>query len=96
MMLHDVVEVQLLGGYRLHIRFDDGVSGSIDVSDMVDFHGVFAPLKDPLYFAQVRVNPDLGTIVWPNGADLDPVVLYSRVTGKPIPDFTPALLASRD
>lgn len=87
-MLQDIVEVKLLGGYRLHIRFENGASGSIDVTSLVDLTGVFSPLKEQAYFDQVRVDPDLGTIVWPNGADLDPVVLYSTVTGEALPDFT--------
>jgi hypothetical protein len=41
-------------------------------------------LKDGREFAKVRVDPELGTIVWPNGADLDPDVLYAEITGKPI------------
>jgi hypothetical protein len=41
-------------------------------------------LKDPAYFAQVRVDTELGTVTWPNGADLDPDVLYAQVTGRPI------------
>jgi hypothetical protein len=41
-------------------------------------------LKDRDYFLQVRVDPEAGTITGPNGADLDPDVLYSRVTGVPI------------
>jgi hypothetical protein len=44
------------------------------------FQGVFAPLRDPAYFARVSVNAELGMIGWPNGADWDPLVLYSRVT----------------
>lgn len=48
------------------------------------FVGVFEPLRDPAFFAQVRVDPEAGTLVWPNGADLDPLVLHSRVTGRPI------------
>ncbi|MFM7192421.1 MAG: DUF2442 domain-containing protein [Microcystaceae cyanobacterium] len=43
------------------------------------FTGVFEPLKNPEYFAQVKVNPELGTIQWPNGADLDPDVLYAAL-----------------
>ena len=45
---------------------------------------VFEPLNDPGFFSQVRVDDDAGTIVWPNGADLDPLVLHSKVTGIPI------------
>jgi len=46
---------------------------------------VFAPLPERDYFAQVRVNPDTGTIYWPNDADLDPDVLYALVSGEPTP-----------
>jgi hypothetical protein len=41
-------------------------------------------LKDPSYFRQVRAHPESGTVVWPNGADLDPDVLYAHLTGQPI------------
>lgn len=84
-MLKDIVEVRPLEGYRLHLRFDDGVEGDVDLQKFITFDGVFAPLKDHAYFAQVRVEPEFGTIVWPNGADLDPLVLYSKITGTPIP-----------
>ena len=87
-MLKDIVEIQPLDGYRLRLRFEDGVAGEVDLEKMIQFEGVFAPLKDRAMFVQVRVNPDVGTIVWPNGADLDPLVLYSQVTGAPIPRFT--------
>ena len=83
-MLKDVVKVEYLDDYRLHLRFEDGVEGVINVSDLVKFTGVFAPLEDKAYFAQVRVNPDIGTICWPNAADLDPDVLYAAITGEPI------------
>jgi len=39
---------------------------------------VFEPLKDPKVFRQVRVDKEAGTVAWPNGADLDPDVLYIR------------------
>ncbi|MEO5618360.1 MAG: DUF2442 domain-containing protein [Candidatus Eisenbacteria bacterium] len=83
-MLHDIVEVLPLDGFRLHIRFDDGVEGNVDVSERVPFDGVFAPLRDPEYFRRVRVDAELGTIVWPNGADLDPLTLYSLLIGDPL------------
>jgi len=79
-MLRDVVAVRPSGGSRLWLRFDDGVEGEVDVSRLVAFDGVFEPLRDPGVFSAVSVNTDLGTIVWPNGADLDPMVLYEHVS----------------
>ncbi len=83
-MLPNVVSVSATGPYRLRLRFDDGVEGEIDIKAAVSFVGVFGPLQDPEFFAQVKVDPEAGTIVWPNGADMDPLVLHSRVTGRPI------------
>jgi hypothetical protein len=83
-IIHDVVSVEPLNDYRLRIQFDDGVEGIVDVAQRVSFKGVFAPLRDLTEFRRVKVNPEIGTIAWPNGADLDPVVLYSLVTGHPI------------
>ena len=86
-MLKDIVAVQPLDGYRLKLRFEDGVVGEIDVAQLVPFTGVFAALSDRNEFVAVRVNPELGTICWPGGADLDPDVLYSVVTRRPIPSY---------
>jgi hypothetical protein len=83
-MLKDIVAAKALGDYRLYLRFEDGVEGVLDLAPHICFHGIFEPLADPSYFAQVRVDPELGTVAWPNGADLDPDVLYARVTGTPI------------
>lgn len=83
-MLPNVMSVTQTGPYRLLLRFDDGVQGEIDIRKMTTFEGVFEPLKDPGFFSRVRVDPEAGTIVWPNGADLDPMVLHSKVTGLPI------------
>lgn len=88
-MLKDVVEVNPLADYRLHLRFEDGATGDVDVAELVKFRGVFAPLADKAYFDLARVEPVLGTVVWPNGADIDPDVLYALATGEPLPDFTP-------
>jgi hypothetical protein len=86
-MLKDIVEVRPLDGYRLYLRFEDGVQGEVDLGTIILFDGVFAPLKDRVHFEQVRVNSEVGTICWPSGADLDPDVLYARITGKPLPHF---------
>ena len=89
-MLKDVTQVKTLDGYRLYLHFEDGAEGVVDLAEIVQFTGLFAPLEERAYFAQVRVNPDIGTICWPNGADIDPDVLYSLVTGEPIPSFDQA------
>ena len=86
-MLKDVTEVKSLEGYRLMLSFDDGVTGIVDISELIEFTGVFEPLLESDYFDQVRVDPEIGTICWPNDADIDPDVLYHLVTGEPIPSF---------
>ena len=83
-MLIDIVEARPLEPYRLHLRFADGVEGVVDLERLVTFRGVFERLRDPDRFREVSVNAELGTIVWPNGADLDPDVLYATVTGATI------------
>lgn len=75
-----VSEVQCLGGYRLRLGFDDGSFGEIDFSQE-EWTGVFAPLADPEYFARVQLDEELGTIVWPNGADIAPETLHQLATG---------------
>lgn len=84
MTIPSVVSVEQTGPYRLRLHFDDGVEGEIDVRGTTTFEGVFEPLSDPGFFSRVRVDEDAGTIVWPNGADLDPLVLHSKITGIPI------------
>jgi hypothetical protein len=86
-MLKDVVAVKPLENYQLHLCFEDGVEGVVQVSQMVEFTGVFAALVDQKYFQTVKVNPDWGTVYWDCGADLDPDVLYSKVTGQVIRDY---------
>lgn len=86
-MLKDIVQVTPQDNYSLEILFEDGVKGIVNIAELVEFTGVFAPLKAPEYFAQVKVDPDLFTVCWPNGADLDPDVLYSKITGQPLPLF---------
>ena len=83
-MLNDVCRAEPRGGHRLWLQFQDGIEGEIDLEPHLTFQGVFAPLRDPAYFARVRVSPDLGTICWPNNADWDPLVLYSLVTKRSI------------
>ena len=80
-MLYDVVEVQALGDFRVWVRFEDGVEGEVDLSALVG-DGVFKRwADDPSEFAQVSVDAESGTIVWPGGLDVAPDRLYSDVVG---------------
>lgn len=74
----DVTKVECLGDQRLLLTFDNGVRRELDIATLVPFDGVFEPLPEDTYFRQVRVEPNVGTIVWPNGADICPDVLYDR------------------
>ena len=65
------------------------------ISRLLQFTGVFEPLRDPEFFAQVRVNPDIGTMVWPNGADLCPDVLRHHLAGELLPSQTDSARRAR-
>ena len=63
-----ITSVEALGHYRLRLGFSDGISRDVDLAG--ELRGpVFEALADPEFFAQVRVDDELGTVVWPNGAD---------------------------
>jgi hypothetical protein len=89
-MLKDVVAVQPLPDHNLRLVFEDGVEGIVNVCELVQFTGVFQPFEDASFFEQVKVNQELGTVSWPNDADLDSDVLYAKVTGRPIPEYVTA------
>lgn len=87
--------VRVLAGHRLEVSFSDGVCGAIDLTNrIVGRGGIFEALEDPEFFRQVRVNHELGTIVWPNGADICPDLLYEWASGaavaRPQAEFEPA------
>jgi hypothetical protein len=73
-----ISKVEPLAGYQLRLTFTDGTSGVVDIAPQLR-GPMFEPLvRDPALFRAVRVDPEIGTIVWPNGADLDPDVLRAR------------------
>jgi len=75
--------VEPLEGFVLRLGFDDGTVRVIDLEDEL-WGPVFEPLRhDPQLFRRVRVDDELGTIVWPNGADLDPDVLHGDAIQAP-------------
>jgi hypothetical protein len=74
-MIPRVVEVTVLEDYRLRVLFQDGTSGTVDLSSEL-WGPMFEPLRDKTLFARAMVHPELHTVTWPNGADLSPEFLY--------------------
>ncbi len=77
-MIPQVVEVKPLPNFRLWVRFLDGSSGTVDLSQEL-WGPMFEPLTNPDVFDQASVDPELQTVVWPNGADLAPEFLFGAV-----------------
>jgi hypothetical protein len=77
---YHVSSVAYLGGHRLRITFADGLVADVDMTAKLqgDVGPVFEPLRDETFLAQVAVDKELGTIVWPNGADLASDVLHEQ------------------
>lgn len=64
--------------YRVWIRFDDGLEGEVDLSDLVG-KGVFEAWESVEFFNQVRVDPRTDTLAWGDDIDLDPYVLREKL-----------------
>lgn len=74
------IDVKPLANYRIWLRYDDGVEGEVDLSDLAG-RGVFEAWNDPAFFRSVHIASH-GAVEW--GADLDLCsdALYMRLTGK--------------
>lgn len=73
--MHFVKEVNYVSDYKLLTSFEDGTVKLVDLAPYLDGE-IFEPLKDKNYFKTVRVNQDIDTIAWENGADISPDFLY--------------------
>jgi len=73
-----VREAKHLHDYVIWLRFNDGAEGEVDLKDELGGE-VFEPLKDLAHFVRFRVDPEMLTLVWDNGADLAPEFLYQRM-----------------
>lgn len=77
-MLHKIYRVtrfEITGPYQLRVWFDDGSSQQIDFRPIM-YGEMFGPLRDLDLFNQVRLDPEVHTLVWPNDADFDPATLH--------------------
>lgn len=85
MFLIDIIAVHPLPNRQLDMTFENGLRAIVEMDRVLkNYTGIFTPLLDENYFQQVKVDTELGTIVWPNGADVCPSVLYSIASGEPI------------
>lgn len=87
-MFPRVTKVHHIKNYLLEISFSDGMVSRIDLREsIVGRGGVFEPLQSVEFFRRVSVDREAGTLVWPNGVDFCPNVLYSKATGKSIAEL---------
>ena len=73
--IHKVRGFEQTGPHRLRVTFEDGLSRVIDFKPIL-WGELYEPLLDPDFFSQVRLDPEIHTLVWPNGADFDPATLH--------------------
>jgi hypothetical protein len=88
MKAHPIVRVtacQVMGPRQLRVEFDDGTTQTIDFAPILRGE-LFGPLNDPGLFRQVKVDPEVHTLVWPNGADFDAATLHGW------PQYLPTLV----
>ena len=73
--IYRIQAVEILDGYRVRLRFTDNSEQVINFESVLagDLYG---PLRDLTLFKQVRIDPEVHTLVWPNGADFDPATLH--------------------
>ncbi len=75
-MEYDVVDVQAVMPMALQVRFADGTAGRVRFEPS-HLTGVFEALKDPIFFAQARV--EAGAVTWPGDLDLAPDAMYAEI-----------------
>jgi Protein of unknown function (DUF2442) len=73
-----LIDARASEGYLVNVRFDDGLAAELDLSYLLDYGGVFEPLRDLDFFRRLRADAEAGTIVWPNKADIAPETLYAH------------------
>src|SRR5439155_15173820 len=71
---HRVTAARVVGTYMIEVAFSDGLRREIDLSEVL-WGELYGPLRDPVVFGQVSVDPEAHTVTWPIGADCDPGTL---------------------
>ena len=74
-----LIEAVPLDDYGVHLEFEDGLAADVDLSYLLEFGGVFEPLRDIGFFRELTIDVEGDTIAWPNEADIAPETLYDHV-----------------
>jgi hypothetical protein len=77
--MHEIYRIksfEIVGPYTLAIRYDDGFTNTIDFEPVL-LGPLYGPLHDLELFNSVSLDPEVHTLVWPNGADFDPEILHN-------------------
>ncbi len=77
-MIYSVIEAHYVRDYTIHLKFNDGLEGDVDLKNELDGI-IFAPLKELAEFKKFKVHPELQTLVWDNDADFAPEFLRGIV-----------------
>lgn len=78
-MDYTVVEAMCLKDYIVHLRFEDGTEGNINLESIIGKGPMFEPHKDIDFFCEMRIDKRGGTICWPDESDLAPDTLYEKI-----------------
>jgi hypothetical protein len=73
--IYCVVSFEVIGPYMIRVRFDDQTEQVINFEPILAGE-LYGPLRDLALFNRVRIDPEVHTLVWPNGADFDPATLH--------------------
>lgn len=74
-MIPHVTDASYIGNYKIQVSFNNGKTGIADLSNALKGQ-MFEPLKDLALFSQLKLDEELETVVWPNGADLAPEFIF--------------------
>jgi hypothetical protein len=80
--IHQVVSFEKVAPFTLRVQFEDATSQIIDFRPVLQGE-LYGPLQEPTLFDQVRIDPEVHTLVWPNGADFDPANLHNWPASRP-------------
>jgi hypothetical protein len=76
----DVINARYIKEYLIEVEFSDSKKGIINFKEYALREGLFRDLTDIGFFRRFEVNKDIGTICWPNGLDIAPETLYSKIS----------------